>query len=131
MKALINPLQNNIVVQVEQDNSIFEVAEPLHWLSCPNNITAYNYEYNEGQFVSYTPPPPTADKNKQTAISLLQQTDWTTIADVGNPATANPYLANQTAFISWRSQVRAIAVNPVDGNLEVLSLMPIEDWQTV
>lgn len=69
--------------------------------------------------------------NKQQAKDLLLQTDWTTIADVGNPQTANPYLANQSEFIAWRSQVRAIAVTPVAGTLPILEEMPQEDWQTV
>jgi len=129
MKALINPLQENFVVCVMQDDSIFEVAEPLYWLSCDNNITAYNYQYKQNQYVAYTPPPPTASENKSNAMSLLQQTDWTSIADVGNPATSSPYLVNQSEFITWRSQVRAIAVNPADGFFEVLTQMPQEEWQ--
>lgn len=129
MKALISPEQNNFVVQVEPDNQIFEIGLPLYWLDCPDDIIAYNYQYTQGQFVKYEPPAPTADENKQTAVSLLQQTDWTTIADVGNPQLANPYLANQAAFISWRSQVRAIAVNPIGGNLDWPDL-PDEVWQS-
>lgn len=87
--------------------------------------------YVDGSFVAPVIPEITADQNKATAISLLNQTDWTTIADVGNPQTANPYLANQAEFIAWRSEVRAIAVTPVAGTLPVLEEMPQEDWQTV
>ena len=85
--------------------------------------------YENGIWVEPPIPIPTAEQNKETAISLLQQTDWTTIADVGNPQTANPYLANQVAFIQWRSQVRAIAVTPIEGNLEIFNQMPTEDWK--
>lgn len=84
-----------------------------------------------GEVKPYVKPIPTAEGNKQTAILLLQQTDWTTIADVGNPEEANPYLANQAEFIAWRSQIRAIAVNPIDGNLEIFNQMPQEVWETV
>lgn len=49
---------------------------------------------------------------KQQASELLYQTDWTTIPDVADPANS-PYLTNQAEFIAWRSQVRALAVNPV------------------
>ena len=124
-------MQQNMVVQVEPDDQIFEVSEPLYWFSCPDYVVAYLYQYNEGQFVEYVPPVviPTAEENKATAVSLLQQTDWTTIADVGNPQTANPYLANQAAFIQWRSQVRAIAVNPIDGILPIFDEMPQEEWK--
>ena len=50
---------------------------------------------------------------KQQASGRLYATDWTTIADVANPAMSNPYLTNQAEFIAYRSQVRALAVNPV------------------
>jgi hypothetical protein len=50
-------------------------------------------------------------KNK--ASQLLYKTDWTTIADVADPTKSNPYLTNQTDFVAYRSQVRALAVTPV------------------
>jgi hypothetical protein len=87
-----------------------------------------------GTVAEYVPPAPyvpTADDNKNIAVSLLEATDWTTIADVSNPAMSNPYLANQAEFIAWRSQVRAIAVTPVGGVLPVFDEMPQEVWQTV
>jgi len=49
---------------------------------------------------------------KKQASKLLYETDWTTIPDVADPANS-PYLTNQAAFIAWRSQIRALAVNPV------------------
>jgi hypothetical protein len=69
-----------------------------------------------------------ADKNacKQQAVALLQATDWTTIPDVANPSASNPYLMNQGAFIAWRSQVRALAVNPVAN--PVFPAQPTEQW---
>lgn len=86
-----------------------------------------------GEVAEYVPPPPyvpSAEWNKQTAIQLLQQTDWTTIADVADPALSNPYLANQSAFISYRNAVRQYAIYPVEGNID-WPVMPQEDWQTV
>lgn len=49
---------------------------------------------------------------KKQASELLYETDWTTISDVADSANS-PYLTNQAEFIAWRSQVRALAVNPV------------------
>ena len=49
---------------------------------------------------------------KQQASALLYKTDWTTIADVADP-TNNPYLTNQAEFITYRNEVRKLAVNPV------------------
>lgn len=50
--------------------------------------------------------------NKVQASQLLTATDWTTIPDVSDQAVSNPYLENSVAFAAYRSQVRAIAVNP-------------------
>lgn len=86
-----------------------------------------------GIVAEYVPPPPyvpTADYNKQTAISLLQATDWTTIADVGNSSMSNPYLANQAEFIAYRNSVRQYAVYPIAGNID-WPTVPTENWQTV
>lgn len=62
---------------------------------------------------------------KNQASKLLYETDWTTIPDVANPANS-PYLTNQAEFISWRSQVRALAVNPVAN--PVFPSKPNEVW---
>jgi len=74
-----------------------------------------------GPVAEYVPPPPyvpTAEDNKNTAVNLLSQTDWTTIPDVADPALSNPYLTNQAEFITFRNKVRPIAINPVAGNID-------------
>jgi hypothetical protein len=76
------------------------------------------------------PSPPTAENNKQTAISLLQQTDWTQIPSVSDPALSNPYLANKNAFDIYRNDVRQYALNPVSGDI-TWPTMPHEVWTTV
>lgn len=53
-----------------------------------------------------------AAQNKAIATALLSQTDWTATVDINNPQYSNPYLTNQDAFLAYRSEVRAIAVNP-------------------
>lgn len=86
-----------------------------------------------GTVAEYVPPPPyvpTASDNKITATNLLQATDWTTIADVGNPQMSNPYLANQAEFIAYRNAIRNIAVYPTAGDL-VWATVPTEDWVKV
>lgn len=65
-------------------------------------------------------------KNKATPI--LQNTDWTSIADVGDPTKANPYLVNQAEFIAYRSIVRDYAVNPVVD--PVFPTAPTEQWSS-
>ena len=87
-----------------------------------------------GPIAAYTPPPPPTPEqiqaqNKAQATALLQQTDWTSIADVGNPQVSNPYLTNQTAFLAYRSQLRAIAVNPPT-TPATFPTKPTEQWSS-
>ena len=76
------------------------------------------------------PSPPTAEENKQTAVSLLQQTDWTTIPDVSDPTKSNPYLSNVNDFVTYRNAVRQYAINPVAGDI-TWPTIPQEVWTTV
>jgi hypothetical protein len=130
MKALISPVQDNFVVQVEPDDKTFEIGLPLYWLDCPDNIVAYQYQYLENQYVAYVPPEPTADENKATAVSLLQTTDWTQIPSVSDPSLSNPYLSNKLAFDQYRNSVRQYAVYPVAGNIN-WPTEPTENWVSV
>lgn len=68
--------------------------------------------------------------NKQQASSLLSATDWTAIPSVADPAQSNPYLANQAAFLEYRSQVRVIAINP-PVVVQSWPVEPDEVWETV
>jgi len=65
-----------------------------------------------------------------TAQQLLSATDWTAIASVADPALSNPYLSNQAEFLTYRSQVRAIGVNPPTTQ-PVFPKQPTPVWQTV
>lgn len=65
---------------------------------------------------------------KDTAKQLLQTTDWTSIADVADPAKSNPYLVNQAEFIAYRSTIRNYAVNPVVD--PVWPTLPTEQWSS-
>ena len=127
MKALISPEENNRIAEVAVQS--FEVANPLYWVACADDVTT-EWTYVDGVFAPPVVPVPTAADNKATAQGLLSSTDWTTIADVGNPQTANPYLANQSEFIAYRNAVRNIAVYPVEGNL-TWPTVPTENWVKV
>lgn len=67
--------------------------------------------------------------NKTQASQLLTATDWTTIPDVSDPTVSNPYLENSAEFAAYRSQVRAIAVNP-PVVVSVWPTAPQEVWVT-
>jgi hypothetical protein len=66
------------------------------------------------------------DSCKAQATQILNSTDWTSIADVGDPTKANPYLVNQAEFIAYRSTVRNYAVNPVTN--PTFPSAPTEQW---
>tara|TARA_B110000503_G_scaffold120459_1_gene183118 strand:+ start:546 stop:941 length:396 start_codon:yes stop_codon:yes gene_type:complete len=82
-----------------------------------------NWKYIDGKLIPYV----SAEQNKQTATKLLELTDWTTIADVGNSTMSNPFLSNQDEFIAYRNEVRQYAVYPVDGNVN-WPVVPQEVW---
>jgi hypothetical protein len=66
------------------------------------------------------------DACKQQASQLLYETDWTTIADVADPAKSNPYLMNPSDFTAYRSALRVLAVYPVAN--PVWPTKPTEQW---
>jgi hypothetical protein len=133
MKSALIDIPSTLVVQVEPLGQTFPVDSAHEWVDCPDDITAYNYTYANGQFTPYVapaPPPPTAEQNKQTATQKLYETDWTTIPDVGDPTKSNPYLSNVQAFVTYRNAVRQYAINPVAGNIN-WPHKPSEVWTTV
>lgn len=115
MKALID--DKGVVAQVEQEE--FEMAPPCFWVECPDNIIAGQYTYNNGVFDLITYPSPTATENKLFAMQLLKDTDWTVLPDVG--------LENKEDWISFRAAIRAIALNPAEGDM-TWPRMPPNTW---
>ena len=136
MKALISPLEpkeNGVrIAQVEPDDKIFVVAEPLYWFTCPDDCNADTWYFNTQlhQCVEIPPYVPSADDNKNQAKQLLSETDWTTIPDVTDPTKSNPYLANSSDFVAYRNELRAIVFNPQAGWIDFPTI-PNEDWQSV
>jgi hypothetical protein len=99
-----------------------DITELPSWVNCC--LTKWDEANNLPPYI------PTAEDNKQTAILLLQQTDWTQIPSVSDPALSNPYLANKNAFDIYRNDVRQYALNPVSGNIN-WPTKPEEVWTTV
>lgn len=133
MKSALIDIPSTLVVQVEPLGQTFPVDSAHEWVDCPDDITAGNFTYANGQFTPYVapaPPPPTADQNKQTATQNLYETDWTTIPDVGDPTKSNPYLGNVQEFVTYRNAVRQYAINPVAGNIQ-WPRKPTEVWTAV
>lgn len=81
------------------------------------------------------PPPPTptpeeiAEQNKQQAKSLLAETDYVNESDVIDPS-RNPHLLNQAEFLTYREQIRKIAVNPPSFVIENWPVKPTNVWSS-
>lgn len=124
-------LTNNVVTDQAQIDpyTIFSVGYADGFIEAPDEVT-FGWSFNEGIWAP--PPGPTPEdiqaQNKAQATSLLQATDWTCTVDITNPQYSNPYLTNQDAFLAYRSQVRAIAVNPPTTLVADWPTLPAEQW---
>lgn len=118
------------VAQVVAEGETFPVSAELFWAACADDVVADQFWYDpSNDTIKPIPVPvPTAAQNQATAVSLLAATDWVNEPDVVDPA-VNPHLLNHAAFITYRSQVRAIAINPVAGNLD-WPVVPTPEWST-
>jgi hypothetical protein len=97
----------------------FEVDDTLFWADCADDVVADEFWYNpDNQLIEPNlgpAAPPSAEENKNTAVELLQETDWASIPDIINPNINSPYLTNQQAYLDYRNIVRGYAVSPVEG----------------
>jgi hypothetical protein len=136
MKALISSIEPREtgyrVAQVVADNATFDVAADFFWVSCANNVVQDEFWYDPlDQTIKAFPPAPapSAEANQQTAMELLSATDWVNQPDVTNPD-INPHLLNHADFITYRSQIRAIAISPTAGDL-TWPVQPTPSWSSV
>jgi hypothetical protein len=122
-------LENNEVTDVARVDpfSIFYPAYASTFIEAPDEVDFF-WRYENGEWIA-PPPPDYAAINKSQAEQLLQATDWTATLDIGNSEYSNPYLVNQTEFLSYRSQVRQIAVSP-PSEPAVFPDKPKEVWST-
>jgi hypothetical protein len=51
MKALIDPTQNNRIVEIHETG--FDVAEPFFWKTCSKNVTPQTHLYVNDKFVEF------------------------------------------------------------------------------
>ena len=97
---------------IKPDNEVITSMAPFEAVLASWATIDYNHKNPPA------PPPPTAQQNKDMAGILLMQTDWTQIPSVSDPAQSNPYLTNADAFATYRSAIRDIAINPVEGYID-------------
>lgn len=124
-------VSNQLVADRAEVNpySIFSEAYASQFIEAPDEVQI-GWTYINGVFAPYVPTPEEIQaQNKSTASQLLTETDWTTIPDVSNPDVSNPYLINSAEFAAYRSQVRAIAVNPPT-TPAIFPAKPNEQWSS-
>lgn len=110
-------------------DATFPVSDAYEWKQHAETFDVYTgawyWSDKPTEYVAPAPQP-TAEQNKDRAVKLLQETDWVNQPDVINTS-LNPHLLNQGDFLVYRSQLRAIAVNPTAGNLD-WPVKPQEQW---
>ena len=131
--AIIDGINVINVIQYEEQPTNPPPGFESPIIAVQSDTAGSGWTYVDGIFINpYVPPAPTPEELitqcKQQATAILQATDWTSIADVGDPTKSNPYLVNQAEFIAYRSTVRGYAVNPVVD--PVFPTAPTEQWSS-
>lgn len=123
-------LTDNVVTDQAQVNpfTIFTPSYAEGFIEVADEVTI-GWVYSNGKF---SPPPgPTPEEiqveNKQKAKSLLAETDYVTEVDVIDPS-RNPHLLNQAEFLTYREEIRKIAVNPPTFVIENWPTKPTNVW---
>jgi hypothetical protein len=87
MKALIVPQDNGFVTELHETG--FEVALPLHWVDCPENVTV-GWKYVEGVF---TPPDLSEVYKRDRAFAYPPMADYLDGIVKGDQAQIDAYIA--------------------------------------
>ena len=94
-------IENTLVINI----ILVDESNIPDWVVAPTYIQSDTAQigdtYVDGQFIPYVQPPQTAEQNKQTAITLLQQTDWTSVADVGNVTLTGTASSGNRAIVMY------------------------------
>jgi hypothetical protein len=123
-------LTDNLVTdqcQIDPYN-VFSEGYASEFIEAPDEVT-FGWLLENGEW--FPPAGPTPEQiqaqNKSQSMSLLQATDWVELPSVSDP-TSTPYLTNANEFLSYRSALRAIAVNP-PSEPAVFPSKPDEVWE--
>ena len=130
--AIIDGIDVINIIQYEEQPSNPPPGFEAPIIAVQSNTAGPGWTYIDGIFIAPPIPAPTPEELiaqcKSQAKTILTNTDWTSIGDVGDPTKSNPYLINQAEFIAYRSTVRNYAVNPVVD--PVWPTQPIEQWSS-
>jgi hypothetical protein len=80
------------------------IYEEIDWLDPRPKPTKEAWEAEKARLIAYQPKQDCKDKAK----SLLANSDWSTLPDV------QTQLSNYNDFVSYRSQLRELVINPVE-----------------
>ena len=126
MKALIEPQQNNRIAQVESDEKVFPIAEPLYWIDCPDDCNT-NWLFDNGNFIepSTLLPPQLTDNEKLELIKIerdkrLTASDWTQFYDV----VISHDEAWNKSWIDYRQTLRDLPDNITDIDNPIYPIPP-------
>jgi hypothetical protein len=98
-------LQNTVVENIVSAEA--DTAE-ASWVLVPEGVLVQiGWLYENG---SFTAPQATAEWNETEAKTLLEESDWTQLQDVGLTQDC------VSSFATYRAALRAIAVNPTEGD---------------
>lgn len=118
---------NNGWIEFSSDN-VGNIPQNEEITSLPSWATSAISLWTNADNSAKNPPSPTQQQLiqicKLQALILLQSTDWATLSDV---TIGNPKLTNQNEFLSYRSVIRGLAVNPVEN--PNWPTIPTETWE--
>ena len=126
-KALISPQENYRILEVVVTNSIFEVAEPLVWVTCPNGTTtSWTYDHVLDKF---DPPVEvvfevTVVSMRQARLALFEKGHLSSIDTIINSL---PEPTRSAARIEWEYATEVQKGSPLVGIMtSSLNLNPTE-----
>lgn len=116
-------IENNKVINIALASQ--DVASERGWILVSDDA-AIGWDYIDGKFIDNRPQSDYTEINRQQAMSILQETDWVELHSVSD-STNDVYLSNVNDFLSYRSVIRSIAVNPPNQQIE-FPQKPQEIW---
>lgn len=118
-------LENNIVVDQAQIDpyKVFYPEYASKFIEAPDEVTHF-WRLENGVWLA--PQINYVEQNKIQAMKLLQATDWVELPSVSNTS-LTPHLTNFDEFITYRTALRVIAVNPPSEEI-IFPNKPNEIW---
>jgi len=111
MEKVYGKIENGVIVNIE----VWENSPSSNYISMENYPSGFGIGdlYDENTDTLSRPIyVNTAEDNYEIALKRLSTSDWTQGAD------ANLITSNLADWVTYRAAIRAIAINPIAGNLD-------------